>query len=123
MKKLVITLRIAFVATSYTDAQIRIKKKAEKKADQMIDDFLFGKKKKKIVAEAIHAKKDDFYFLRLLGNGWSVRLHSPFWFSCPRINASEHVRFRSPPPTKHTQQRYKGKPWQRCGGSPLPLYR
>ncbi len=47
MKKIVFTLVIALLATSYTNAQIRIKKKAEKKADQVIDDFLFGKKKKK----------------------------------------------------------------------------
>ncbi len=46
MRKILFTVCIALIATSYTNAQIRIKKKAEKKANQVIDDFLFGKKKK-----------------------------------------------------------------------------
>ena len=47
MKKLSFILIAMLVGTSYTNAQIQLKKKTEKKANQVIDDFLFGKKKKK----------------------------------------------------------------------------
>ncbi len=47
MKKVLLTLLVGVMTLSFTDAQIKIKKKAEKKANQVIDDFLFGKKKKK----------------------------------------------------------------------------
>lgn len=46
MKRIAIILLLSILGTSYTNAQILIKKKAEKKANQVIDDFLFGKKKK-----------------------------------------------------------------------------
>lgn len=47
MKKLSIIL-VALVGFSLaTQAQLNLKKKGEKKANQVIDDFLFGKKKKK----------------------------------------------------------------------------
>ncbi|MEM6736493.1 MAG: hypothetical protein AAF620_10545 [Bacteroidota bacterium] len=45
MKKFVFILLIGLLTLSKADAQIEIKKKAEKKANQAIDDFLFGKKK------------------------------------------------------------------------------
>ena len=47
MKKRHIVYFIALLClVSYSDAQIRLKRKAEKKADQVIDNLLFGKKKK-----------------------------------------------------------------------------
>ncbi|MEM6814308.1 MAG: hypothetical protein AAF600_07930 [Bacteroidota bacterium] len=45
MKKFVLILLLGVIALSNADAQIEIKKKAEKKANQVIDNFLFGKKK------------------------------------------------------------------------------
>ena len=47
MKKVLLTLFIGLLTLNFSDAQIKFKKKAEKKANQVIDDFLFGKKKKK----------------------------------------------------------------------------
>ncbi|MEM6643838.1 MAG: hypothetical protein AAF616_12735 [Bacteroidota bacterium] len=47
MKKILACFLIGFFVSSFAEAQIRLKNKAERKANQVIDDFLFGKKKKK----------------------------------------------------------------------------
>ena len=47
MQRISILVLAVFVLAGYSQAQIQLKKKGEKKANQVIDDFLFGKKKKK----------------------------------------------------------------------------
>ncbi|MFK7951721.1 MAG: hypothetical protein AB8B73_02660 [Ekhidna sp.] len=46
MKKFTLLLFSLFAVSFVSEAQLKLKKKAEKKANQVIDDFLFGKKKK-----------------------------------------------------------------------------